>query len=87
MNLTTTHILKADMLQPASESLSDTLNSFWELESLGITGPEKTVHYEFVETVTFKDGKYQVSLPWKEFHKPLLRNYQLSLNRLWGLLR
>ena len=87
VNLVTTHVLRADTVAPNSEPLNDTLKSFWELESLGIQGPEKTVHDEFVERVTFKDGRYQVSLPWKEFHKPLPSNYQLSLNRLWGLLR
>ena len=94
MNLTTTHVLKADVLQPASESLNDTLRSFWEtlrsfweLESLGITGTEETEHDEFVETVTFKNGRCPVSLPWKEFHKPLPNHYQLSLNGLQGLLR
>ena len=28
-----------------------------------------------------------MSLPWKEFHKPLPDHYQLSLKRIWGLLR
>jgi hypothetical protein len=87
VNLITTHVLKADVLQPTLEPLNDTLRSFWELESLSILGPEKTVHDEFVETVTFKDGRYQVSLPCKEFHQPLPNPFQLSLNRLWGLLR
>ena len=87
MNLITSHIIKADGLQPDLEPLDDTLRSFWELESLGIRGPERTVHDEFVDTITFKDGRYQVSLLWKEFHKPLPDHYQLSLKRLWGLLR
>ena len=45
------------------------------------------MHDEFVETVTFMDGRYQVSLPWKEFHNPLPNHYQLSLSRLRGLLQ
>ena len=48
---------------------------------------KKTVHDESADTITFKDGQYQVSLPWKEFHRPLPDHYQLSLKRLWGLLR
>ena len=87
VNLITTHVLKADALQPELNPLDDTLRSFWELESLGIHGPERTVHDEFVDAISFKDGRYQVSLPWKEFHKPLPDHYQLSLKRLWGLLR
>ena len=87
VNLITTHVLRADSLQPDLEPLDDALRSFWELESLGICGPEKMVHDEFADTITFKDGRYQVSLPWKEFHRPLPDHYQLSLKRLWGLLR
>ena len=87
VNLITTHVLKADALQPELNPLDDTLRSFWELESLGISGPERTVHDEFVDAISFKDGRYQVSLPWKEFHKPLPDPYQLSHKRLWGLLR
>ena len=87
VNLITTHVLRADALQPELEPLDDTLRSFWELESLGIRGPERTVHDEFVDAITFTEGRYQVSLPWKEFHKPLPDHYQLSLKRLWGLLR
>lgn len=42
---------------------------------------------EFANTIAFRDGRYMVSLPWKEFHGPLPDNYQLSHNRLQGLLR
>ena len=87
VNLITTHVLRADALQPDSEPLDNALRSFWELESLGICGPEKTVHDEFVDTIAYKDGQYQVSLPWKEFHKPLPDHYQLSRKRLWGLMQ
>ncbi|MCG8623377.1 MAG: hypothetical protein MJE68_15465, partial [Proteobacteria bacterium] len=41
---------------------------------------------EFANTIVFRDGRYMVSLPWKEFHSPLPNNYQLSHNRLRGLL-
>lgn len=58
VNLITTHVLRADALHSDQESLNATLQSFSELESLGICGPEKTVHDEFIETIAFKDGKY-----------------------------
>ena len=41
-------------------------NNFWNLESLGITSEESSVHQNFCDTITFKDGRYQVKLPWKE---------------------
>ena len=52
VNLITTHVLTADSLQPDLEPLDDVLRSFWELESLGICGPEKTVHDEFADTIS-----------------------------------
>ena len=42
---------------------------------------------EFSESFTFSEGRYQVSLPWKQQHKPLPENYQLNLWRLEGLLK
>ena len=86
MNLVTTHVLRIDTQQNDSKSLDETLQSFWDLESLGIREPEKTM-YEFANTIAFQDGRYMVSLPWKEFHGPLPNNYQLSYNWLQGLLR
>lgn len=42
---------------------------------------------EFVGAIKFEEGRYKVPLPWKELHDPLPDNYQLSANRLRGLLR
>ena len=36
--------------------------------------------------IKFVEGRYPVSLPWKEFHDPLPDNYQLSVIQLRGLL-
>jgi len=86
MHLTTTHVLRADAQQTESVGLDEQLRSFWELESLGIQEEEKTLYDDFANNITFSDGRYKVSLPWKEFHEPLPDNYQLSLKRLQGLL-
>ena len=80
-NLATTHVLLVDA------QLDNCLKSFWELENLGIREPEKTSYDEFAESITFNNGRYQVSLPWRQQHKPLPENYQLSLYRLRGLLK
>ena len=42
---------------------------------------------KFQETVQFKNGRYEVALPWKDSHHILPDNYQLRLNRFDGLLR
>ena len=81
VNMATTHVLLVDNL------LDQRLQSFWDLETLGIRDTEKTVYDEFSEAITFSEGRYQVSLPWKQQHKPLPENYQLSLRRLEGLIK
>ena len=63
------------------------LNKFWNLESLGITSEESSVHQNFCDTITFKDGRYQVKLPWKDEHGKLCNNFELSKNQLTSLLK
>ena len=63
------------------------LNAFWELESFGVPDSDRSVYDKLQETVRFKNGRYEVALPWKDSHRILPDNYQLSLNRLDGLLR
>ena len=82
----TTHVLKIATSQAPKESLEDILHSFWRLESLGIESMEKTVLEGFVQSNCFKDGRYEVRLPWKEPHPPLPDNYKLSHRCLESLL-
>ena len=85
--LVVTHTLRVDSQLQEEETLDSRLKSFWELESLGIIDPDRSVHDEFGDTICFKDGRYEVALPWKDPHPTLPDNYQLSLKRLQGLLR
>ena len=87
--LTTTHVLKigSPTLSNEQDSLEELLQSFWDFESIGITGREKTLYDDFCDTVTTRDGRYEVSLPWMETHRPLPDNYLLSFKRLQSLLR
>ena len=87
VSLVTTHTLRVDTQQHEISNLDDTLRSFWELESLGIKEPDRSVYTEFGENTCFRDGRYEVSLPWKDPHPTLPDNYQLSFKRLQGLLR
>lgn len=69
------------------------LHAFWELESLGTTSekPENPEDAEalqqFEETSIFKDGRYQVELPWRHNHPSLHDNYCIAKKRLDGLKR
>ena len=85
-NLVTTHVLRVDTSSTEDNGLEEQLQSFWDLESLGVVGAEKTLYDEFLDSVTFQSGRYEVSLLWKGLHKPLPDNYELSLKRLKGLL-
>ena len=56
-----THALTADA--PAStERLDEVLHTFWYLESLGINVTEEAVLDEFIQTIRFKEGRYEVTL-------------------------
>ena len=68
-------------------SLEDRLNSFWELESFGVSGADLSIHDKFKDSVNFVDGRYEVKLPWREMHPTLPNNYSLCLKRLRGLLK
>ena len=86
-NLLITHTLHVATTASETDTLNETLHSFWELESLGIKQPGQSVLTYFEEKVKFKNGRYLVSLPWKDIHPPLPDNYELALKHLRGLQR
>ena len=81
-----THVLHSETHSVEQSTLDDQLQSFWELEALGIQEEERMLFDDFVSSVKFENGRYKVALPWREFHDPLPDNHQLSVNRLQGLL-
>lgn len=83
-----THVLRTDScgVSKANKSLEAQLHSFWELESLGIKDNESTVITRFEDSIIFRDGRYQVTLPWKDPEAVLPDNYQLSHKRLLSLI-
>ena len=67
-----------------SDYLASTLRKFWETDSIGIVDRQNSdpfVEIPFVEDIQFVDGRYEVSLPWKEESPEISNHYQLSLNR------
>ena len=89
VNLISTHTLKVGV-QDAPDSKQDLdqrLKMFWDLETLGIVEDELSVYEEFEKTLVFKDGRYEVQLPWKQMHPLLPDNRELSQKRLNGLLK
>ena len=89
INVITAHTLKIDPQEvqyQSDERMDVMLQQFWDLESLGVKGDDGSTLENFDESIVFKDGRYDVCLPWKETHPTLPDNYQLSKKRLFGLL-
>ena len=63
------------------------MQSFWKLESLGISFKDHKAVTGFDSSITFKEGRYEVGLPWKDPHPPLTNNHNLCSKRLHGLMR
>ena len=70
-----------------NRELDGTLRSFWELESLGIEKISNDPASDHFSSTLQKDGRYEVSLPWRGHHDNLPDNYNLSQRRLYGLLK
>ena len=93
VNLAATHVLRIDThrdefdVRQQDMEMDNKLRTFWELESLGINLEENSVLETFNSTVTFKNQRYEVGLPWKEVHDTLPDNYSLSERRLQSLLK
>ena len=68
-------------------SLDQQVKQFWDLETLGIKENEPTVYEKFIRDIRHDGERYEVKLPFKEFHPVLPDNYQLSKRRLGSLLQ
>ena len=66
---TATVVMTVHTLQIGSseDQLDKTLKLFWELESFGVESPQDKTHDHLIHTVELKEGRYKVSLPWKDF--------------------
>ena len=72
--------------EDGKHSLDNRLKMFWEIKSLGIAHEKVDVYQEFEKSISFKGGRYEISLPWKQSHLALPTHYDLSLKRLAGSL-
>ena len=61
------------------DPLLEQVKKFWDIESIGVSPHEGTVHDKFLDTIRACDGRYEVSLPWKEQHALLPDNYALAV--------
>ena len=72
---------------PCSEerSLNESVEKFWDLDSIGILENEKSTVEKTVEKIQIVDGRYEVELPMKENHPILHDNYFACVKRLGAL--
>ena len=82
VNVTTSHVMKIECEERSDVILTESLQKFWDLDTIGISEGELSVYDEFMEDIEFINGKYQVKLPFKEGHPMLADNFNLSLRRL-----
>ena len=75
------------LTQSSISELNDSVRRFWDLESLGVvddsvdTDEHLLALEDFCRNVRFVGDRYEVALPWKENHPPLLCNYSSALPR------
>ena len=90
VNLSVTHVLHKGSISESCFALDEQLRKFWDLEALGINSSDTvdtSVLSEFKEKIQFKEGRYEVALPWKHQHQSLPNNYELCHQCLQGLIR
>lgn len=68
-----------------ADQLVELLRKFWELEAIGITNVPPHMDSQFLSSVEFTGGHYEISLPWKEGCLNFSDHFLLSLNRLRSL--
>lgn len=76
-----------------NDETNELLRRFWELDSIGIkdenaqamTPNELTAVKRAEETLAFKDGRYEIGIPWKEGEPKFENNYDMAYSRLKNL--
>ena len=74
-NLFITHALHVGHRESDTGALNQTMQSFWNLESLGVVDPCQSIYTDFEKDIQFENGRYEVSLPWKDPHLIIPDNY------------
>ncbi|GBM90630.1 hypothetical protein AVEN_192448-1 [Araneus ventricosus] len=74
------------------EKLSRTLESFWNIESLGVNSPDEQLENEealrlFENSIQQNNDRYEVKLPWINENVILHDNYANAERRFFNLLK
>ena len=60
MNLTITHVLRVAVGSKRNHPLSEKIERFWNLDTIGIVKNEKSVYEKFLDDISFHDNQYEV---------------------------
>ena len=82
MNLANTHDLRVAVELKEKHPLSEKIERFWDLGTIGIVEKERSVYEKFLDDISFHDNRYEVRLPFKEDHPMIEDNYELCKKRL-----
>ncbi|XP_060577899.1 uncharacterized protein LOC132735020 [Ruditapes philippinarum] len=68
------------------------IENFWKLDSIGIRDEivncdDSNAMSQFIENLSYKDGRYHVSWPWKDENPEIPENRQLAVGRLKSVVR
>ena len=85
-NFVETHVLFTGRESNEEMTLTEQVSRLWDIESIGIRDMQD-VRKSFIENVSFQNGRYSVSLPFKEYVQDIPVNYSLSLVRLNSLVK
>ena len=69
------------------DPLQEQLKKLWELEAIGVSTQEETVHEKSLDIIHLNNGRYEVSPPWNEQHALLPHNYAQVVSRLVSVLK
>ena len=68
-----------------ADPVAEVLRRFWDTDSIGISSTEEDdVHDQLRDTITFKSGRYEVGLPWKDKVPRMADNYRQAEKRNYG---
>ena len=86
LELDKSHVMKLEGLVDTDDNkLENLVEIFWNLDTLDISNVEPSVYDKFMEGVRFINGRYEVSLPFRE-NRPFIEDYyNLSEKRLISL--
>ena len=83
------HVLKCSTLTTDKEipRPDQDLKRLWKLEGMGISPTEGSVYDGFTDTISFKEGRCEVNVAWKQQRPLLPDNHEPRFNTLFKRLK